>query len=100
MTQTLDPTTAPTTPRPASPTTTGQSSFTSAALGIAAVTLGGALQVNYGQYHPLALLWLTVALLATAAAVLIRGSASSPRRPIDLWVLGVGLLVQLILLLT
>src|SRR4051794_15068444 len=38
-----------------------------AAFGLAAVALGGAVQVNYGQYDPAALCWLTVALLATVA---------------------------------
>jgi hypothetical protein len=65
------------------------------------VGLGAALQINFGQYHPLALLWLTVAL------VLVAVSLGVPRAPLLRvlerkagWVLGVALGVQLILLLT
>ena len=39
-----------------------------ALLAVAALTLGFALQISFGQYHPTALLWLTVSLAATAVA--------------------------------
>ena len=42
--------------------------FTPAMLAFAAMALGLALQVNFGQYHPAAMPWLTVALLACVAA--------------------------------
>ena len=68
---------------------------------LAAVALGGAVQVNYGQYHPLALLWLTVGLVACVAGI------AAPRnrllRKLDTrpgTLLGLALAVQLILLLT
>ena len=43
-------------------------------LALSAVALGCALQVNFGQYHPLALLWLTVALAGVALCVTKPGS--------------------------
>lgn len=40
-----------------------------ATLALSAVALGCALQVNFGQYHPLALLWLTVALAGVVLCI-------------------------------
>ena len=45
--------------------------FTPTALSLAAVSLGLALQVNFGQYHPAAMPWLTMSLLACIAAVFV-----------------------------
>src|SRR5947209_1745152 len=43
----------------------GAGRYAPSAFGAAAVALGAAVQVNYGQYHPVAGCWLTVALIAT-----------------------------------
>ncbi len=53
--------------------TTGRSP---AMFALSAVTLGIALQVNYGQYHPVALLWLTVSLLSCVLGLIPRSSAA------------------------
>src|SRR3954464_11306166 len=45
--------------------------FTATMLAGAALTLGLALQVNFGQYHPTAMRWLSIALLACLAAVVV-----------------------------
>jgi hypothetical protein len=70
------------------------------ALTLAALALGGAVQVDFGQYHRRAIPWLAVALLLSAMAVLV------PRtrllRAIDgkgPWVVGIALCVQFLLLL-
>jgi hypothetical protein len=72
-----------------------------AGLVLAAVALGGAVQVNFGQYHFGALRWLTVALM------LVLSSVAAPRsrllRALDrnvVWVIGTGLCLQFILLLS
>jgi hypothetical protein len=55
--------------------------FPAASLSIAAVALGAAVQVNFGQRHPLALAWLTVSIAACAAGVLrMRRGASLTHR--------------------
>ena len=72
-----------------------------AALSLCAVALACALQVNFGQYHPLALTWLTVALLGTVLCVAKPTSrivaALEARRTL---VFGLALSVQFVLLLT
>jgi hypothetical protein len=45
--------------------------FTAGALVVAALALGLALEVNFGQYHPAAMPWLTLAFTACLAAVLL-----------------------------
>jgi hypothetical protein len=45
--------------------------FTPATLALAALALSLALQVNFGQYHPAAMPWLTLALLACVAAAVV-----------------------------
>jgi hypothetical protein len=45
--------------------------FTPATLALGALSLGSALQVNLGQYHPTALAWLSVAAVACVAAVVL-----------------------------
>ena len=69
---------------------------------LSAVALGCALQVNFGQFHPLALLWLTVTL---AGCLLSFWRPASPlfTQLLDgkvAWVLGAGLAVQIALLLS
>jgi hypothetical protein len=76
--------------------------FTPAALVLAVLALGCALQVNFGQYHPLALAWLTVALLACTAAVVV---PTFGRRRVagfrpDLLLAGLALGTQFVILLT
>jgi hypothetical protein len=67
----------------------------------AAAALGCALQVNFGQYHPIALVWLTLALPLCVLSVVVRGSALLRALAGKAsWVIGVGLSVQFILLLT
>ena len=74
--------------------------FTPASLALAAVALGMALQVNFGQYHAAAMPWLTAALLACALAVAVPNVGRltlAGWRP-DQLVLAVGLAVQFALL--
>jgi hypothetical protein len=72
-----------------------------ASLTLSAVALGCALQVNFGQYHPLALLWLTVAFVgltlcvATPASPLVRFLNS--RQSV---VFGAALTIQFVLLIS
>ena len=69
----------------------------------APVALGMALQVNYGQFHPLALRWLTVALLACFAGVCTLGSkraSNAAFASILPKVLGAALILQFALVLT
>ena len=78
----------------------GPGELPAAGLAVCAVALGCALQVNFGQYHPAALLWLTVALVGGVLCVAKPNArplaALERRRPL---VLCVGLTVQFILLL-
>jgi hypothetical protein len=70
--------------------------FTPTLLAFAAVCLGQALQVNFGQYHPIAIRWLTLALGAALAAVALPNFGRlviAGWRP-DQVVLAVGLAVQ------
>lgn len=71
-----------------------------ASIALGAVALGCALQVNFGQYHPLALAWLTVALGSVLLCVAKPGSRVirfiESRRTT---VLGFALAVQFLLLL-
>lgn len=72
-----------------------------AALALSATALGCALQVNFGQYHPLALLWLTVALATVALCALkphARAVRALERRRLP--VLATCLVVQFALLLS
>ena len=74
--------------------------FTPGALAFAAVALGIALQINFGQYHPAAMPWLPAAALACAAAVV---APNVGRLTICNWrpdqlVIAVGLAVQFALL--
>ena len=72
-----------------------------AGLLVSAVALGCALQVNFGQYHPAALAWLTVAAVTCAMSVLAPGQRLL--RLLDAhvgWVTVGALLTQLALLLT
>lgn len=70
------------------------------AAAVAAITLGQAIQVERGHVHPLAIALLTAALVAIGYAV-------ATRRPVEprlasratLWILGAGLLLQVIELL-
>jgi hypothetical protein len=76
--------------------------FAPAALVLSVLALGCALQVNFGQYHPLALAWLSVALLACAAAVVAPNFGRrrvAGLRP-DLLLAGLALGVQFVMLLT
>src|SRR5580704_7368942 len=75
------------------------------ALVLAPVALGLALQINFGQYHPLALRWLTVSLLACFAGYRSlckehQPAVSDADSRILTWALGIGLIVQFGLLLT
>src|SRR5688572_29391677 len=74
--------------------------FTPTALSLAALALGLALQVNYGQYHPSAMPWLTAALLACAAAAIVPnfGRLTIANWRPDQLVLAVALSVQFALL--
>jgi hypothetical protein len=87
------------TPRSAGPVSSH--GVSPAGLVLSAVALGCALQVNFGQYHPVAMLWLSVALGGVVASVVAAGHpalrALDDRRPL---VLGLALSVQLGLLLT
>jgi hypothetical protein len=81
--------------------------FFPAAFALAAVALGAALQVNYGQYHPLALAWLTLAAAACVAGVLRmpRGATSEGRgrrrvESPDLVILAAGVAAQFAMLLS
>src|SRR5687768_5343642 len=56
-------------PLAAAPAATGW--FTPALLAVSAVTLGLALHVNFGQFHPAAMPWLTYSLVACAAAAVV-----------------------------
>jgi hypothetical protein len=80
---------------------TREDTVSPAGLILAAVALGGAVQVNFGQYHFGALPWLTVALM------LVLSSVAAPQsrllRALDRnagWVVGIGLCIQFILLLS
>jgi len=69
-----------------------------ALLCLSATALGCALQVNFGQYHPLALPWLAAALAGVALC-----TAKPRRRPgraFDRWVLATCVAVQFVLLLS
>jgi hypothetical protein len=69
-----------------------------ALLCLSATALGCALQVNYGQYHPLALPWLAAALAGVGLC-----AAKPRRRPVgafDWWVAAACLAVQFALLLS
>jgi hypothetical protein len=71
----------------------------------APVALGLALQVNYGQFHPLALRWLTLSLLACIATLFHLGrrkgsEAGSSDMRMLVTVASAGLVVQFLLLLT
>ena len=71
-----------------------------AGLVLAAVALGGAVQVNFGQYHLRALPWLTLALYLCAVSV--AAPRASFLRVLDrkiIWVVAIGLCVQFVLLL-
>lgn len=75
------------------------------ALAVAPVALGMALQVNYGQYDPLALRWLGVALLACFAAFRSLGGerqlfTTAADTRVLMQALSVGLVVQFALLLS
>jgi hypothetical protein len=74
--------------------------FTPAALACAAIALGLALQINFGQYHPAARPWLAAAVLACAAAVVLPnfGRLTILNWRPDQLVLAVGLAVQFALL--
>lgn len=70
-------------------------------LALSAVGLGCAVQINFGQYHPVALVWLTVALVGVALCVAKRVGAFMrvlERRRIT--VFAFALIVQFTLLLT
>jgi hypothetical protein len=71
------------------------------ALLLAAVALGAALQVNFGQYHPAAMLWLTVALALCLIGVAAPWAKLGRRleRRVG-WVVGVALAVEFALLLS
>jgi hypothetical protein len=74
--------------------------FTPTTLAFAAVCLGQALQVNFGQYHPIAMRWLTLALVATVAATALPNFGRlviAGWRP-DQLVLAIGLSVQFAML--
>lgn len=93
---------APTaTPLPAGPSAE-PGWFTPAALAVSAVALGYALQVNFGQYHPLALAWLSAGLLACVAAAVLPnfGTARLFGRPPELLIAGGGLVLQFFQLFT
>ena len=72
-----------------------------ASLSVCAVALGFALQVNFGQYHPAALLWLTVALVGGVLCVAKPDARPlrvlERRRPL---VLSACLVLQFLLLLS
>ena len=74
--------------------------FTPAALAFAAMALGLALHVNFGQYHPAAMPWLTLALLACCAAAALPnfGRVAVLKWRPDQLVLAVALAVQFALL--
>lgn len=76
--------------------------FTPAALAFAAFALGLALQLNFGQYHPAAMPWLALALLACVAGVALPnfGRVSILNWRPDQLVLAVALAVQFALLYT
>ena len=85
---------------PATASASGAGWFTPTMLASAAVALGLALQMNFGQYDPLALRWLTLALLACTAAAMLPNFGRlviANWRP-DQLVLAVGLAVQFALL--
>lgn len=75
--------------------------FIPTALAVAALALGLALQVNFGQYHPAAMPWLTLALLACVAAAVTPknfGRVTIVNWRPDQLVLAVALSVQFALL--
>jgi hypothetical protein len=85
---------------PASLATSGPGWFTATVLAFAAICLGQALQVNYGQFHPIAIRWLTLALVATLAAAALAnfGRLSIAGWRPDQFVLAIGLWVQFAML--
>src|SRR5690242_13493709 len=74
--------------------------FTPTMLALAAICLGLALQVNFGQYHPIAIRWLTLALVATLAAAAVPnfGRIAWGRWRPDQILLSIGLSVQFAML--
>ena len=68
---------------------------------LSAAAIGCALQINFGQYNPLALLWLTAGLIACSLSIATRPrslfAALDRAAP---WMVGTALCVQFILLLT
>jgi hypothetical protein len=80
--------------------TTSTGWFTPTVLALGAVSLGLALQVNYGQYHPAAMPWLTMSLIACIAAVVVPnfGRVTVVGWRPDQLILAVALAVQFALL--
>src|SRR4051794_37536253 len=80
---------------------TAGSDVPAAPIALSALALGCALQLNFGQYHPIALLWLTLAIAGVAFCVakptwrLFRLLNARPSV-----VFGAALLIQIVLLLT
>jgi hypothetical protein len=80
--------------------TCGAGWFTPTLLAFAAVCLGQALQVNFGQYHPVAVRWLALSLVAALAAAALPNFGRliiAGWRP-DQFVLAIGLAVQFAML--
>jgi hypothetical protein len=71
----------------------GQEALVVAGLVIAAVAIGVAVGVQFGEYHPLAIKWLTVGLLAGLVGTLGRGNSGgkSERVVLGLLIAGLGL---------
>ena len=81
--------------QPLAPPPTVPSSVFTFAVAAGAIALGYALQVSFGTYHPVALAWLTVALVCCVAAVIVGAMRLPHGRTAVMMLIGMGLVLQL-----